>query len=85
MWGVECGCMGCEGLIDAVKRLAVARLAQALMGGVVAHTNRDAVFSPSQWDVDSARTVRHTLSTQAAWDCMPGRFVLVLNFLILDV
>lgn len=77
--------MDCEGLIAAVKKLTVARLAQALTDGTVSHTNRDNRFSPSQWDVNSARTVRHTLSTQAAWDCQPTRFTLVLNFLILDI
>lgn len=54
-------------LKEKVQELTLARLrALVSLYPTPPHTNRDAYFSPSQWDYDEGRTVRHTLATSAS-------------------
>lgn len=44
------------------------------------HTNSDGLFSPSQWFVDSAHTVRHTMQTGLFAASAQNRVTLTLTY-----
>lgn len=75
-------CVDKETMLERVKRLTLRRLSDRLTAATVAHTNRDAYYSPSEWWYDSGRTQRHTLTTTAAWSMNGTTVTLTLNFTI---
>ena len=67
---------------DALKhvvRQALLRAVASSLNSNVSHSNRDAIYSPSRWWVDSEYTVRHSLSTSGSASFSPSSATLTIN------
>ena len=78
-------CVNKADMLQAVKQLTMQKLAEQLAAASVTHTNRDGVFSPSQWWFDTELTERHSMRTSASVSLSGSVILLKLNYEIVTI
>lgn len=72
-------------MLRAVRQLTMQKLAEQLAAATVTHTNRDGVYSPSQWWFDAERTERHGMRTSGSVSLSGSVILLKLSYEIVMI
>lgn len=69
-----------------IRALIRRRIDRALdrLPGPVPHDNHDYTWRPAKWDLDRARTRRHTMATTATLTRTPTGLLLTLTYTVQD-
>lgn len=69
-----------------IRALIRQRIDRALdrLPGPIPHDNHDYTWRPAKWDIDRARTRRHTMATTAAITRTPTGIAVTLTYAVAD-